>query len=199
MLIGIGIDQLRVGMYVHSVDLAWFRHPFWRNRFLLETHEDLERLRDAGAQSVVIDTAKGLDVPVSGIAHERQESEARRPAVGNARKRRNSAPPADDFSNPYAAGRETPKRLTGRARRTEIRRATKTLNRSKTAVMTMFADARMGKAIKTKGISKLVEQISASVSEDASIILNIARLKTKDEYTFLHSVSVCALMINLAR
>jgi putative nucleotidyltransferase with HDIG domain len=48
-------------------------------------------------------------------------------------------------------------------------------------------------------VQSLVDQISESVAKDASIMINVARLKSKDEYTFLHSVSVCALMINLGR
>ncbi|MEH6789410.1 HD-GYP domain-containing protein [Parasphingorhabdus sp.] len=65
--------------------------------------------------------------------------------------------------------------------------------------MNLFADARMGNAIKSDKMAPLVEQIASSVTIDPTIILNIARLKTKDEYTYLHSVAVCALMVNLAR
>lgn len=194
MLISVGIDQLRVGMYVHSVDIAWFRHPFWRRQFLLRSQDDLDRLLASGARSIVIDDSKGLGLP---------EPDETPPAVEHdippKLKERRKAPVSQSFTNPYAVEKDLPQRLTGRARRSEVRRASKTLSRSKAAVMDMFADARLGKAIKTKGIAKLVAQISASVDKDASIILNIARLKTKDEYTFLHSVSVCALMINLAR
>lgn len=196
MLITIAIDELRVGMFVHSVDIAWFRHPFWRRRFLLRSQKDLDRLVSSGARSIVIDDNKGLGRPVPDAPPAADKAAQSRARTNGAHK---SVPHLQGFDNLYAFEEDVPKRLTGRARKSEIRRASKTLSRSKTAVMNMFADARLGKAVKTKNITKLVTQISASVDKDASIILNIARLKTKDEYTFLHSVSVCALMISLAR
>jgi HD-GYP domain-containing protein (c-di-GMP phosphodiesterase class II) len=73
------------------------------------------------------------------------------------------------------------------------------LNRSKVVVPQLFDDARMGRAIKTQKISSIVNQITALIDADPSVILNMARLKTKDDYKYLHSVSVCALMINLAQ
>lgn len=197
VLISVAIHELRVGMFVHSVDIAWFRHPFWRRRFLLRSEKDLARLVASGARSVVIDDSKGLGPPAS----EDIPSSTAKAAQPRARKKgaRMAVPHLQGFDSLYAFEDDVPKRLAGKVRRSEIRRASKTLNRSKAAVMNMFADARLGKAVKTKSISKLVAQISDSVDKDASIILNIARLKRKDEYTFLHSVSVCALMISLAR
>lgn len=37
------------------------------------------------------------------------------------------------------------------------------------------------------------------MARDNTAIINVTRLKTKNEYTYLHSVAVCALMMNLAR
>lgn len=96
-----------------------------------------------------------------------------------------------------AAAQRTP--LSARERIVELRRAASTVKRSKAAVMGLFEDARLGKAVNTQSMGPIVEEISQSVARDPAIILNIARLKTKDEYTYLHSVAVCALMINLGR
>jgi putative nucleotidyltransferase with HDIG domain len=63
----------------------------------------------------------------------------------------------------------------------------------------MFNDARMGKAIQVEKAQELVEQISNSVLRQPHALISLARLKTADEYTYLHSVAVCALMIALAR
>tara|TARA_R110002124_G_scaffold18707_7_gene75862 strand:- start:7504 stop:8397 length:894 start_codon:yes stop_codon:yes gene_type:complete len=65
--------------------------------------------------------------------------------------------------------------------------------------MALFEDARLGKPVKSRKLTPLIKQISRSVNIDPTIILNIALIKTKEEYSYLHSVSVCALMINLAR
>jgi putative nucleotidyltransferase with HDIG domain len=44
-----------------------------------------------------------------------------------------------------------------------------------------------------------VEEISDSVSRNTSALISLARLKTADDYTYMHSVAVCAMMIALAR
>jgi putative nucleotidyltransferase with HDIG domain len=81
----------------------------------------------------------------------------------------------------------------------ETERARTIVGKSKRAVMKMFGEARMGRAIEVSGIAPMVEEISASVARNPSALIGIARLKRKDEYTYMHSVAVCALMINLAR
>ena len=57
----------------------------------------------------------------------------------------------------------------------------------------------MGKAIEAEAAAPLVEEISNSVLRNPGALISLARLKTADDYTFMHSVAVCALMIALAR
>jgi putative nucleotidyltransferase with HDIG domain len=45
----------------------------------------------------------------------------------------------------------------------------------------------------------LVDEISRSLQEDPGTFLGLVRLRRQDEYTYLHSVAVCALMVGLAR
>ena len=63
----------------------------------------------------------------------------------------------------------------------------------------MFHEARMGKAVDTAGAQKLVEEISDSVSRNPGALISLARLKTADDYTYMHSVAVCALMVALSK
>lgn len=58
----ISIDQLRVGMYVAKIDLSWFQSPFIRRSLLIEHTIQIEKLRRAGAQHLVIDLSRGDDV-----------------------------------------------------------------------------------------------------------------------------------------
>ena len=61
----ISIDQLRVGMYVAKIDLSWFQSPFLRRWLLIEDTIQIEKLRRAGAQHIVIDLSRGDDVEPS--------------------------------------------------------------------------------------------------------------------------------------
>jgi len=63
----------------------------------------------------------------------------------------------------------------------------------------MFQEVRMGKAIEAEAAAPLVEEISNSVLRNPGALISLARLKTADDYTYMHSVAVCALMIALAR
>lgn len=57
----------------------------------------------------------------------------------------------------------------------------------------------MGKAVNSENARNLVEEISDSVTRNPSALISLARLKTADNYTYMHSVAVCALMVALAK
>jgi putative nucleotidyltransferase with HDIG domain len=57
----------------------------------------------------------------------------------------------------------------------------------------------MGRAVDASSAPGLVSEIADSVTRNPSALISLARIKTADEYTFMHSVAVCALMVGLAR
>ncbi|WP_443115960.1 HD-GYP domain-containing protein [Herbaspirillum seropedicae] len=179
MLKSIALDQLRLGMYIHSIPGGWISHPFWRRSFKVETLEDLRTLRDCPIDTVTIDTTKGRDVTREDPEEEDADQEADAPA----------APPADPAPHKPASRTDTA---------IERERAQRIISSSKSTVLHMFSEARMGKAIDVKDAAELVTEITASVSRNADALISLARLKTTDDYTYLHSVAVCAMMISLA-
>lgn len=178
MLKKIDTDFLIVGMYVDELCGSWIDTPFWRSSFLVEDDTTLDQIHKAGIKQVVIDTSKGKDVavlPCVAEAHERfPSSQSDRTATADAR-------PAPVLLNE------------------ELERAAKIVDRSRKAVMSLFSEARMGKAIDSAGAVSVVEEIALSVMRNPQALISIARLKTADDYTYMHSVAVCALMLALAR
>lgn len=172
----IAIEDLRVGMYLDEFVGSWLDHPFWRARFRVEDAAQLQRLRTSGVQEVWIDTARGTDVAAA---------RALPTAV---------APPAPPAT---PAGAAIAPRATTRAE--EMRHAARLISKAEAAVQAMFADARMGRTIEARDALPLVEAISGSVDRHPGALTSLVRLKTKDRYTFLHSVAVCALMVALGR
>ncbi|WLI28750.1 HD-GYP domain-containing protein [Pseudomonas rhodesiae] len=69
--------------------------------------------------------------------------------------------------------------------------------RAKAAVVEMFSHARMGRALELESITSLVDDISSSIARHPDAFISLARLKSIDDYTYMHSVAVCALMIAL--
>ena len=62
MLKKIPLHELRLGMFIQSIEGSWVDHPFWRNRFVLESAEDLNKILSSAVKAVWIDVSKGVDV-----------------------------------------------------------------------------------------------------------------------------------------
>ena len=56
---------------------------------------------------------------------------------------------------------------------------------------------RLGKAIEPAACVTLVDDVVESINRHPDALLSLARLKNADEYTYMHSVAVCALMVAL--
>ena len=79
----------------------------------------------------------------------------------------------------------------------ELVAAQEICSRAKTAVVEMFGHVRMGRALELENVSALVDDISSSIARHPNAFISLARLKSLDDYTYMHSVAVCALMIAL--
>ncbi|QPF75027.1 HD-GYP domain-containing protein [Roseateles sp. DAIF2] len=176
MLKKIQTRDLKLGMYLQSLEGSWLSHPFWKTRFVLDDPADLAALLSCGVPAVWIDTARGADVVAASAPA------APAPAVA-------AAPP-------IPAPEVGPARV---AFGDELARAAQLVNRSRQAVMHLFGEARLGRAIDAEQCLPLVHEVAQSVARNPSALVSLARLKTKDDYTYMHSVAVCALMVALAR
>jgi putative nucleotidyltransferase with HDIG domain len=179
MLKRIAVTDVRVGMYIQEFCGSWMDHPFWKAKFLLDSPKDLQRIRASGVRELWIDASKGLDIEAGTESVSEAEAEAQTQARLLA---------VDQKPACKASSLED-----------ELERAARLCARSKKAVASMFNDARMGQALQFEAAEQLVEEISASVMRHPNALISLARLKTADEYTYMHSVAVCALMIALAR
>ncbi len=56
--------------------------------------------------------------------------------------------------------------------------------------MDMFGEARMGRAVNMARNTILVQEITNSVLRNPDALISVARLKTADNYTYMHSVAV---------
>jgi HD-GYP domain-containing protein (c-di-GMP phosphodiesterase class II) len=180
MLKKISVEQLSIGMHLKEFCGSWMEHPFWRTGFVLADSKDIESILASSIKEVWIDVGKGLDVPHGQEAMSEAESEAQVEAQ-------------------LKQAVEEKRELAPVSTSVEIARAAKICNQSKQAVISMFEEARMGKSVDTGGARQLVEEISDSVARNPGALISLARLKTVDDYTYMHSVAVCAMMVGLAK
>jgi len=177
MLKKVNSSQLRVGMFVHALDCGWMAHPFLRNRFTITHDDEIRKILAADIRTLTIDCAKGLDVDDAPTVDEADAAiEAEIAAIA---------------ASPVAPLRST--------LASEFDRAVAIRRQATDLVKTVMQDARMGRVIELDQVSPVVENITGSILRNASALLGLSVIKNKDDYTFLHSVSVCTLMVAFCR
>ncbi|WP_077147938.1 HD-GYP domain-containing protein [Sphingopyxis sp. KK2] len=188
MLFRLKPEAAQIGMFVHAFEGRWIDHPFWRRRFLIDTPDQLARIRASGIDALVIDQSRSRVAPeaaTGAVAIERRSGAVRAVTV----ERRTG----------WAAVSQSARQTRPASHAQEKRRAERVIGKSKQAVIDMFEGARLGRAVEAKKLAPLARAIGESIERHSRALLGLVRLKQKDEYTYLHSVAVCALMINFAR
>ncbi len=180
MLKKISVRQLTLGMHLQKFCGSWMEHPFFRSSFVLTDAGDIAAILGSSIKEVWIDCDKGLDVAADEAAVSEAESQAQ----------------VEDEIKQVADGQ---RQIAPVSAAQELERAAKICQRSKQAVVSMFEEARMGNAVDVGGAKLLVEEITDSVSRNPGALISLARLKTADDYTYMHSVAVCAMMVALAK
>jgi putative nucleotidyltransferase with HDIG domain len=170
MLRKIAVSDLTLGMYIHEFCRPRVNDPFWTSHVERELRDEAVLRRiQESTREVWIDTRRGKG----------PDAQTRVLEVASSDERVTHTRPASMDQ--------------------ELARARLICGRAKAAVMTMFSDARMGRSMNTEDVDLLVEEISTSVMRHPHALISLSRLKTSDEYTYMHSVAVCALMVALAR
>jgi HD-GYP domain-containing protein (c-di-GMP phosphodiesterase class II) len=197
MLKRISVQDVRLGMHLHELCGAWLDHPFWKTKFVLRDGEDLRKLRASAVKECWIDTAKGLDVKAADTGVHLAPSTPR--PLHSAQPHALTVPLSvamPELGAPAAAPARAPATT---PLEEEVRRAAALCSASREAVASLFNEVRMGRALDAQTCQPLVDEIASSVSRNAGALTSLARLKTHDDYTYMHSVAVCALMISLGR
>lgn len=170
----ISVRDLRLGMHIVEMGGRWIDHPFWRSAFTLDKQQDLLELQRCGIPDLVIDTGLGLDVEVTAP--------------------RAAAPVAEVVVAPAVAPVQAKVSMAQELERARVIQA-----KAKREVTALFKEARMGKALDVSTVAPLVGEINASIERNSAALLSLVRLKTADDYTYMHSVAVCALMVALGK
>jgi putative nucleotidyltransferase with HDIG domain len=178
MIKKIPIDQLKIGMYLHDLNCGWMDHPFVRNRFMIDEVATLNKILETRVMEVYIDTGLGADVAVvetSTVAVEEIEE----PLFDLIDFQPNIIPklsPAEEFN-----------------------RAKTIYSDANKLMQDMMKGVRLGKQIAVEECEPMIDNIIDSMFRLPSALLPLAQMKTRDEYTFQHSVSVSALAVAFGR
>ncbi len=177
MIKKIAADKLRVGMYVHDLNTSWLDHAFLSNQFAIKKQSVIDKIHAAKISHLYIDTQRGLDVkgPPSALPVENSVT-----------------PDVLDYE-------EDSDQVEAISFEAELQQARLVARESSQAVRDLMREARFGRPVEEGVVNELVDNISQSVFRNQDALISLCRIKHIDEYTYMHSLSVCVLMTSFAR
>lgn len=178
MLKKVEISQLIKGIYIQELCGNWIDVPFWKKSFLIDSDILLEQVKNCGVEQVWIDTDKGCDI----VEMDSMESIERM---------------ENTVITPCMPFKYTD--VTAVAMSKEYDRAANIIAKSREAVTNMFNEARAGKFGSLQLADVVVDEIAQSVIRNQYALVTLSRLKQFDDFTYMHSIAVCAMMVALAK
>jgi len=177
MIKKISIQLLKPGMFIHDINCAWIDHPFLVGVLKIKDDKEVRKIAGLGVREVYIDTLKGLDV-----------IDAPTEAEVNAE---------IEYKMIEMVQQVKPVTTTSTLRE-ELKKSKKVYSEANKIIFNIMHDARIGRQIEVEQIEPVVEKMANSILRNKDALLSLCRIKNKDDYTFLHSVSVGALLISFA-
>lgn len=171
-------SDLKVGMYIHDIAADWSQHPFLRQSFALKADSEIATILECAIPYVYIDTARGLDLP-DAPTKEESDRELEQKIIK------------------VAEQMEIPKVKISTA--AEMGKAKQIKSQAANLVRTVMADVRLGKAVELEQVTPIVTGITESILRNSGALIGLMHIKNKDDYTFLHSVSVCTFLVAFCR
>lgn len=175
MIKKIKTEQLRPGIYVHDFNCDWAGENIFISDALIKTEKAIEIIRSWGIKEVYIDTDLGLDV-----------------------KRGKSAQDAQRETNKNLhrlAQRATEEALPATPLKEELQMARTIRTEAVAAMRQAIRAVQEGKEMDLDGAFQLVEKMKDSVTRNKDALVLLTRIRKKDEYTLMHSISVSSLVL----
>ncbi len=179
MIKKIPVAELKVGMFLHDVNCSWRVRPIFVMHFRVADERQIEEIRDMGVREVYIDTALGDDLP--GAPSDEEVRQA-----------------LEEQALRLAQRGESPvhQRLVSQA---DLRDAQAVHDSATRLIRAMMDDVRLGRQIEFDDITEALGHVTSTMLGNFGTVAQLGQLKNKDDYTFQHSVGVCALMTGFAK
>lgn len=191
MLKKVATADLRVGMFVHDLGLSWWQHDFVLPRFPIDSQDTLDRILRTKAKFVTIDDSKCVDPHEMGAAAATSAHAGATPTMHELLSP--SVPAASRLRAPSAMASAHV------SLEDELGVARKLIKEAHSVVRSAMSEARTGKISALPHLHDLAEGMVESASRNAGAMLSLLGLKAKDDYTFMHCVSVGTFMIALGK
>ena len=160
MIKKVDVKDLRPGVFIHSFDEGWFRHPFLGNKKLIKNEWMIERIRKYGIYEVYIDTSKGLDARPKSIT-------------------------MDEWKTAFSSGEEFQKKLIQERApwvplEKEMERAREIKTKARDYIVQLSNDVKLGKKLSVNQAEDIVDDMLSSLARNKDAFLSLISIKNKD-------------------
>jgi HD-GYP domain-containing protein (c-di-GMP phosphodiesterase class II) len=187
-IVELPVEHLKLGIYVSRLDRPWADTPFLFQGFAVENDDELETLRRLC--TVVF-------VEVSVEEAEELKSAARKSLI---------VPPAPQSSDPLEVLSTNPTAFAAHVPakdsvplKTELTLATSSFGEAKRAVGAIFDRLRHGGGLDVPHLQTVVGSMVDSVFRNRDAMGWLARMKSKDDYLYSHSLSASVWALAFGR
>ncbi len=167
-------DQLRVGVFIDDLNFSNAKGKVFLSKTLIQTEKTIQIMRVWGIDEVFIDTEKGLDIKPAQSAIETRKKIDR-----------------DLLQAALMSSPQTPVVPIGEELAIAQTIKVEALN---TMQRTMDVIAQ-GKELDNDSVFGLIEKMANSVTRNRDALPLLMRIRSKDQYTLTHSISVGSLVL----
>jgi putative nucleotidyltransferase with HDIG domain len=168
------VANLRIGMYVAELDRPWVESPFLFQGFVIESDEDLAKLRETCVY-VYVDDMKSPQLADNRLT-------PRTPAAGKA------STTITGFNSVEKA-----------AFTTDIKRVEQARSKASVNVTRVLGNVRLGKSVDTEESKAVVETLVENISHNPNSMLWLTNLRQKHEHTATHCLNTSIIAVTFGR
>ncbi len=189
----VGVQNLKLGMFVSELDRPWIESRFLFQGFEIRTQEELDELARL-CKYVYVETEVEYQ---DGKPQPRKPLTVGAPAPDEFAAKRIGYEILDKFATPH---RTTPPRYPDKAPiEEELPHARDLTRKTKVLIDSILEDARMGRNLDSQTAKAAVGGMVDSILRNPDALVCYNQLKNKDEYTAEHSLRVCILALTFGR
>jgi HD-GYP domain-containing protein (c-di-GMP phosphodiesterase class II) len=187
VVVELPVEQIKLGTYVSRLDRPWAETPFLFQGFTVASDEDLQLLRSL---------CKVVYAEVS--IEEAEELKSARRAPATPREPRPPEPLEELSANPAAFADRVPIKDAVELK-TELTLATTSFGEARRAVGAIFDHLRRGGGLDVPHLQTVVGSMVDSVFRNRDAMAWLARMKSKDDYLYSHSLSASVWALAFGR
>lgn len=175
MIQKISTKELKPGMQIVNLDLPWLSNPFlYAIEGIIDNQEEIDRIISEGFLETYIDTKTD-----SGREGESLTEKIEREIPEIRREYKDEIPPTVPLEKELPAARSLYDDSVRFARNTIL-------------------SLRSGEPLPLEQGGKIVDEILNSITRNYNALLGLIKLRSRDEYTYMHCINVCVLASLLA-